>query len=133
MTPGNSLLEFPFFDLISEFVTFVELTVRINLTSNLTPYVRTFPFSFPEKMLDYHILQSSALFILSNEPVEKSVKTLTVDRIIVIEGVSVGVFPLAVARKGGIGCFGAILKSPDQVRELTIVMNEVFSNCFEGT
>lgn len=114
-------------------MTFVELTVRINVTNNLTPYIGTFPSSFSKKMLDNHSLQSSAFLVLSNEPIKKPVKTITVDRIITLEGVSVRVFALVVARKGGIGCFCAVLKSSDQVREFTVVMNEVFSDCFKGT
>lgn len=80
-------------------------------------------------MLSYQDLQSRLLILLSDEFVEKFIETLPV----LIRVVPVRLFPLAVAGKVEIILLRAILKSTNQVRELSVVVYEVFSDGFEGT
>ncbi len=80
-------------------------------------------------MLSYQDLQSRLLILLSDEFVEKFIETLPV----LIRVVPVRLFPLAVAGKVEIILLRAILKSTNQVRELSVVVYEVFSDGFERT
>jgi hypothetical protein len=93
------------------------------------PHLRAFPTPFSQKVLSYQDLQSRLLILLSDEFVEKFIETLPV----LIRVVPVRLFPLAVAGKVEIILLRAILKSTNQVRELSVVVYEVFSDGFERT
>lgn len=84
-------------------------------------------------MLHYHSLEGFFFIFLGDKLSEKFAKTFVVGVIIAFCSISIGFSSLAVAGKGWICGFGSVLKSANQVREFAIIVNKVFSDCFQRT
>lgn len=77
-------------------------------------------------------LKGFLLLLSCDETIEKIGETSIVDLWEVVWIVPIGVFALTIPGKVDIVFFGAILKFPNQIGELTIIVYEMFPDGFQG-
>lgn len=82
-------------------------------------------------MLDNESFQSFFFYVLGDKLIKVAVEFVVIENTELLGCRAVRVFTTTVTGKASICIFSCVLKSSDETRQFAIVVDEVFSDCFE--